>query len=164
MGRARRRAVHPADRVPGGLEADLRLQVYHHPHEQLRRRRRGEQHDPQPPAGACPCRDQTDLHRGRRCHERRQPHHVRLRYGQGQSLQPHYDPQMLDLPVGRLQRRRAAGAGHPAGRMGQDADGGLHAQDRSVRHGDLSHDGGHDLHDRPRSHRKGLCGRADRGR
>lgn len=48
------------------------------------------------------CRNETDLHRGRRGHERRQPYHVRLRYGEGQSLQPHYDPQVLAVPLGRL--------------------------------------------------------------
>ena len=164
MGRARRGAVHPALRVFGGPQADLRLHVYHYPHEQLRRRRRRVQHDPQPPAGAGAERHEAYLHRGRRGHERRQSYHVRLRYGQGQSLQPRHDPQMLDLPVGRLQRRRATGTGYPAGGVGQDADGGLHAQDRAVSHGDLPHDGGHDLYDRPRGHRQGLCGRIDRGR
>ena len=59
-----------------------------YPHEQLRRRSRRVQHDPQPPAGAGAERHEAYLHRGRRCHERRQSYHVRLRYGQGQSLQP----------------------------------------------------------------------------
>ena len=163
MGRARRGAVHPALRVFGGPQADLRLHIHHYPHEQLRRRRRRVQHDPQPPAGAGAERHEAYLHRGRRGHERRQSYHVRLRYGQGQSLQPHHDSQMLDLPVGWLQRRRAARTGHPAGCVGQDADGGLHAQDRAVDHGDFPLDGGHDLYDRPRGHRQGLCRRADRG-
>ena len=38
-------------------------------------------------------------------------YHVRLRYGAGQPVQPCDDPQVLDLFVGRLQCRRAAGIG-----------------------------------------------------
>ena len=39
---------------------------------------------------------------GRRSHVGRQHHHVRLRYGQGQSVQHHYDSQVLAVSFRRL--------------------------------------------------------------
>ena len=43
-----------------------------------------------------------DLYRGRRGHERGKRHHVRLRYGQGQSVLSRDDSQGLVVPVRRL--------------------------------------------------------------
>ena len=42
------------------------------------------------------------LYCGRRSHVGRQHHHVRLRYGQGQSVQHHYDSQVLAVSFRRL--------------------------------------------------------------
>ena len=48
---------------------------------------------------------ETDLYCGRRGHVRRQPYHVRLRYRQGQPIQPRDDSQVLVAHLGQLQRR-----------------------------------------------------------
>ena len=47
-------------------------------------------------------RRKAHLHCGWRRHVGRQHHHVRLRYGQGQSVQHHYDSQVLAVSFRRL--------------------------------------------------------------